>query len=249
MRMIYVEVVLLESLNSPTSRERLTRFNDAKIALYNQTMQQLNLQYRFKWSLHHPDNFENHDILPDLPPSSEWWETSCTFLSYPAIISKCNWTAFCDFDTKYFENWSLICYVYSFGQKYHGVEYDRVKTHRDFDFWNRVSEKFGEIRKKVSQVMTVEQYQTYFESVRVELEQLGEIAEMYRKVIPERPKFEMRLHRAKIQFRILRRKPYNRLLAFGQDVYIRVFEPWKLRKPLIHTVISVAEGSLAHQIL
>ena len=48
MRQILIENISVESLQDSSSFERFTQFNNAKLELYNHTMQHFKLPYRFK---------------------------------------------------------------------------------------------------------------------------------------------------------------------------------------------------------
>lgn len=66
------EVVAKHCIQSEKHMQRLKRFTDQKVDLFNRAFQGLNLPYRFEWSFLAPSL--DHIMTNKTPPSREWWE-------------------------------------------------------------------------------------------------------------------------------------------------------------------------------
>src|SRR5271170_2227667 len=240
------EAAYFEALQDPTARERWIHFNKAKEQLYNETMEKLGLKYRFKCIFEFPQT--HHEIRSVMtrttPPSTEWWDDHCYDLHRIGEMGSIRvGISFCDFQTRYYEYWELIRCVYSFGLKYFPLVLSTINAHCRFDFSERLRLLLLEVRAKTAERMTPDEYELLLNHTRHELEDLAGAAEDYLEW--------QRLHEPKKE----KKSPgyrerigdymwiiVSRVKSSGLDLYIHLFQRWRLRKPLVYNGLPIPDG-------
>lgn len=96
--------------------EEHTSFSQRKEKLYNSTMINLQLPYRFKWFPHNPHVIEVFDqaMQSSLPPSLSWWHSNFPHLNWRGYYT---YTAWCSSDTRHDAFWSFIQEVYNWSSE------------------------------------------------------------------------------------------------------------------------------------
>ena len=113
---VYAEEVILEFIKSKEEWKKFVNFNKSKERLYNETMASLRLPYRFKWVFQDDQTLSEVDEIMTChkPPSPNWWEDNCVFVT--GYGDKLCWgdPTFCTFDSRYSEFWPLVQHTYLF---------------------------------------------------------------------------------------------------------------------------------------
>lgn len=227
------ECILLESLEDPKFYQQFIQFNNAKESVVNETFEKLGLRYRVKWFLNSPIERERIAAVmtSPVPPSLEWWHDNYFMLNIPGPFEKTYSVQFCTYETKYKYAWPLLQQLFFFSVKYN--RYDRLR--RVPDYWEHLADIFTEVRKMLSQDLSLEEVETFSANIRSQLEKVASQADI---VKPEPAKGQ--LHHWREFSRRLRRNIYFTLLSIRyrfwlplETLKINLFESWKLRKPLV----------------
>ena len=171
-----------ESLEDIDAKRHWLSFNRAKEQLYNDTMANLGLKYRFKCVFEFPHiSQEVHSVMiRSDPPTAEWWDDNCAHLVTLGELGKPrSCVFFCHFQTRYDEYWELIRCVYSFGLKYFSLDNGKVTAHCGFDFSKRMHMVVNEVYRKTAEEMSLGKYESLLSHVRSQLQILSTATEDY----------------------------------------------------------------------
>ena len=218
----------------PACLERLKQFCDRKETLFNNTMEQLGLKYRFKYQMIYPNHSQIIQLVMcgSVPPTLEWWEENFFVLNNPDGIVIIQW---CRFESNFRDNWELICYVYSFLLKNICLETCQMFERCANEQWERFGAKIEEVHVALTQPFNAEKSESLFTDLRREFSEFVVTADTLRKTSGSDGKnskvsLYRRLHcRVTLSIRWV----WFALRAFSQDIRIHLFEQWKLRKPLV----------------
>jgi hypothetical protein len=242
MRQLYAEMVLLQSLEEKDHKERFQKINDMKEEMYNHVMETFGLPYRFKWIQSIDEQSESESIKKTItdstPPTPSWWERNAYKINSLGVQ-----TPFCDFESKYRENWALIQYLYRFSQKNVQGKYFPLRKISKFEvFWTTIESKFEEIRQELHTEMTTEQIDTRITQLQIDFKIVEEIAELYDQselLVQSVPKWYEVVERMKLVFVIRTTFAAWRVRLFLVDLGMRLFQRQKLRQPLVHQLLPV----------
>jgi len=209
-------------------------------------MEKLGLKYRFKCIFEFP---QTHDEIRSVmtqttPPTKEWWDDHCYHLHRIGEMGSIRaGILFCDFQTRYYEYWELIRSVYSFGLKYFPLVLSKINTHCQFDFSERLNLVLLEVLGKTAKRMTPDEYELLLNQTRHEFEALAGAAEDYLEWQRlYEPKKEQKPTACRERFGDYVWVIVSRLKSFGLDLYIHLFQRWKLRKPLVYNGLPIPDG-------
>ena len=244
------ELTYFESLQDRAAKESWFKFNHTKEQLYNETMEKLGLRYRFKCVFEFP---QTHDEVSSVmmqtnPPTAEWWDENCPHLSTVGEMkSRPSMWLFCNYRTRYDEYWELLRYVYSFCLKYStNLSDHEMSTRCGFDWSSRLYRGLDDIYQKTEERMNPAEYDSLFNRTRQELESLAAAAEDYlewKKSHGSNPETINYGYRRRLGI-------MPRLRSFGRDLYMHVFQRWKIREPLIYDGLPIpnVDGCCAYEI-
>ena len=145
------ERVIVEYLEDDNAiKDDFARHNSRREALFNFTMQQLSLDYRFKCLVVWPDTVQSVPFVmaQQAPPSARWWDDHCFYVNgflIPGILLHSKF-AFCDYDTNYALYWTLLQETFEFMMTYKRDEYWYTSADTGIEFWNSMETTFRQIR-------------------------------------------------------------------------------------------------------
>ena len=235
-RQIVAEVVSYDMLLAdPASLDRFKLFCYRKEALFNQTMEQLGLKYRFKCHIHYPQEIEMMQPVMNssIPPTQEWWDDHFEFLNSPnrRIIIR-----YCGFESNFSDNWELIRYVYAFLVKHVNSETYDMFSLRAKEQWKRMSVKIEEVYVALTQPPNPERSESLLADLRKEFSDFVATEENLRKSpFDEKKDSKFVVICQQFRRRVSQTISWVRLVAdaFFHDAYMFIFERWKLRTPLV----------------
>ena len=189
---VFDEVVLLEYL-TPETRQQLEMFNRRKEKLYNDTMQELHLEFRFIWL------FDTREACTQVaermtlqyPPDKHWWAHNFPFVLGRGDSDHVVWdgNTFCGWNSRYELCWGLIQRAYDFCMKYRGEKEWRAYEDGN-DHWIRSSALFEEIKEAVAEVVDQEHAATITSDFTARMERLAEEADNLPLPSEDRPRLQ-----------------------------------------------------------
>lgn len=248
MTVISVEIFLLESLRNLEFYDQLVSFSDRKEKLMNTTMQELGLNYRFKWVLNAPEQRElvKTVMQQPIPPSEEWWEKYCYLINTPGTPETHLNIPFCRYKTHFREHWPLLQFLYLFNSKYVRLEYYDINAYCHFDYWATIKKIFAEVEWVLTNESILNDSVKYFEEIRSRLQPLATAADHYMAtaVTHTQPVFHYpmnggwasKFHRGYINLFY-----WAWMAVEGAKIWL--FQRWKIRKPRVHLGPTLPAGA------
>jgi len=235
-RQIIAEVVSYDMLLAdPASLDRFKVFCYRKEALFNKTMERLGLKYRFKCHICYPQDIETIQPVMNssIPPTQEWWDDHFHILNSPnqhVIIQ------YCRFESQYSDNWELVRYVYAFMLTHVTRETYDLFSRLGKEQWKRMDKKIEEVDVALLHPPSPERSESLLADLRKEFSDFAVTEENLRKrPVDYKKESKFVLFYQQFRRRVSQSIVWVRLVvrAFFQDVYMHMFERWKLRKPLV----------------
>jgi hypothetical protein len=245
---ISVEAVLLESLSGFEFYNQLASFSDRKEQLMNETMQELDLKYRFKWFLNTPEERQVVKTFMEasvLPPNDEWWEKYFYLLNWPTEPDARPHLFFCRHETHFRQHWPLLQFLYFFNSKYVRHEFFDINTHCDFDYWATIRTVFAEVEFTLTKESDLQESAKYCEEIKSRLQPLAAAADSFVStrtgpvMFPQPPKMHWAL---KLRYGISQLFYHASMKV--EELKIWLFQRWKHRKPRIHLRPALPAGAI-----
>lgn len=181
MQIIMTEAVLIDAFTDDLVREEFQLFNERRENLFNVTMKQLGLRYRFKCIVTFPPTIASvPGIMSNvLPPSASWWEDNCIYVngyfrSGTVIDSR---FAFCGFDSKYDIYWVLMRIMFDFVVKYGQKDYWYTSEETGVVFWKSVESVCRRVKSRCDHYQSAEGVDKFVNEIKQELTVLAEQAD------------------------------------------------------------------------
>jgi hypothetical protein len=237
------EIVLLDYLKDDAVRKEFDRFNTIRERLFNSTMEQLGLDYRFKCLVVQPGTVESvpQVMARSTPPNAKWWEDHCFFVNgflLPGILLQSEF-AFCGFETKHEASWRLLQLTFEFIMKYKRYEYWHTSADTGKVFWKLMEQTFRRIRTTCERDLDEKEFNQFYESIKQIFKALGERAGKSSKaevVIASYPQ-----RRPKCFQRISRRIGY-RIWSFKAAARLHLFQGRRLQARLSRNEIGCPDS-------
>jgi hypothetical protein len=229
------ESVLLHYLQECEVRKEFERFNHVREKLFNATMEQLELAYRFKCLVIAPGIIESVPpvMARSTPPSTTWWEDHCFFVNgflLPDILLQSEF-AFCGFDTKYEQYWALIQSTFQFMIKYKRNEYWHSSTETGSAFWKSMEILSRRIRTTCAQTLEEAEYNRFFDEITNEFAALAQCVEASKTATSPSPNVSSG-YTPPTRLQLTARRCAYRLWTIKTTASLYVLERHKLRKML-----------------
>ena len=227
-QIIMAEVVLVNSLKDSTVRNEFERFNSRREALYNDTMKQLGLSYRFKcFVTYQPDTESIPRVLAETePPSSDWWNENWFYVNawfVPGAIVDSTF-AFCGPRTQHETYWPLLQLMFTFVEKYRRPEYWYTSEQTGVSFWETLETVCHKVKFEVEEDRDGEEVKGLVEQIRSVLGHLADEAEK-----PQKSPFQGKIP---LKSRVRQAKPAPRWKRQLDQTAIRY--TWCRQMILIH---------------
>jgi hypothetical protein len=245
MKRVAGEFALLEALDDDVVRQRLVDFNNTKQALFNDVMERFGLRYRFKSILITSQAAERaHSVVTanGPPPDKDWWEENCIFVDGAGMSGIPPALRSCTFDSKFHRYWPLIQHMHRFLPKYYWLECRSIAARSGPEYWATGDRIFANVRRFLVEDRTNEEFQSFFERVRMELDDLLKAAGVTSREISQKPGW---LVEAKHVFAGYVNSWVALPSLILEEIKLRTFQRWKLRTPLIYDAIPAPKGSKA----
>jgi hypothetical protein len=181
---LFSEDIATESLEDGKILNKLKEFNSAKQQLFNETMTNFGLPYRFKWLIITPEH--EWDVTKVIacnePPDTAWWEDNCYAVACSGFPGSETFTPevyapFCSFKTDFRKHWDLVKYIYNFRVNYRRVDLWFSSYTRKSDWWDRMNDIFIKMRTVLNDGMEPEESDKFVAGLKAELEQLAKDAQ------------------------------------------------------------------------
>src|SRR5208282_2326568 len=136
---IMSEAVSLDHLKHDAVQNEFQKFNERRESLFNSTMEQLGLRYRFKCIVGSPGVLDNipRAMASPFPPSASWWEDNCFHVNgfyFPNIVMDSKY-AFCGYNPQYVAYWPLMRLAFDFMMKYKRNEFLYTSEETGVEYW------------------------------------------------------------------------------------------------------------------
>ena len=181
MQITMAEAVLIDAFKDDLVRDAFQLFNERRESLFNTTMKELGLPYRFKYVVTFPCRMSSVPRIMSnvLPPSASWWEDNCVyvngyFLSGTVMDSR---FAFCGFDTKFDVYWPLMTMMFDFVVKYGQSEYWYTSEETGIVFWKSFESICHRVKSKCDHYQSAEEADEFVDEIKQELKVLAEQAD------------------------------------------------------------------------
>jgi hypothetical protein len=250
-QILIVECVLLKSLKDDEFLKEVVSFNDKREALMNETLERLGLRYRVQWILDAP---EEHDRVAEvmknpIPPNSEWWQRNWIFVNSVSPILKIGIIPFCNYYTKHYNSWSLLQYLYFFNIKHNHPKYADIGQLYGIDYWEFMRNVYQEVMEALTKEMSLNEIETLTVGVKARLEKIAQAADSFEEQKPVVRRWWRPLAVAwrRYSVPVLGFFPYRFLLSV-EWIKLHIFQPWKLRTPLLYKGPPLPPGTEAYTI-
>jgi hypothetical protein len=235
------EIVLLDYLNDDAVRKEFERFNTVRERLFNSTMEQLGLDYRFKCLFVGPGTVESvpQVMARSTPPNARWWDDHCFFVNgflLPGILLQSE-LAFCGFETKYEAYWRLLQLTFEFIMKYKRYEYWHTGAETGKAFWKLVEQTFRHIRTTCERDLDEKEFNLFYEEIKQSFKVLAERADKSSKEVANASTHPRWQPRRKGFQRISRRIGY-RIWSFKAMASLHLFQGRRLQGRLSRNEIG-----------
>jgi hypothetical protein len=127
LRQLTAEVVLSQVLEDPSVYDTFEKYNATRVKLFNFSMTQLGLDYRFKCVVMTDGTLDYvaEVMTAPNPPLPDWWDNYCYFVNgwqYPGVLPLPT-LSFVGYDTNYNSFWPIIQLTFHFVIGYNHHEY------------------------------------------------------------------------------------------------------------------------------
>ena len=177
MQHIMSESVLNSALNDDAVHWEFQQFNNQREILYNETMKEVGLCYRFTCAV---IDSRIWDSIPQiigttLPPARYWWDNNFILINGTIILGiHSNSTfAFCGPKSKYSIYWPLIQFMYNFLSKYMQDHYWYSSDETWVEFWKAVETVCQKVKSKCHEESSCEEIKIFLEQIKGELSALS----------------------------------------------------------------------------
>lgn len=229
LRQIIAEKISLDYVSDMASVEDFIR---RRTSLFNSTMSQLNLPYRFDcfWTDANTDDDVFKVMQSKKPPSSEWWMKNYPFISnlpYSMVI--------CSADTLFEKYWQIIQAIYKFDQSQHPLFKHPIPVEYSIDVEDLYKTLYMAMNPRYNS------QGTSFQNLKVDLASPGDLLDWVTTVIND---LAIDLDKLRLEGTSPtdRNKRKSDLSCQFQRVWetckIYTVERWKLRTPLYHPVVQ-----------
>jgi hypothetical protein len=250
-QILIVECVLLTSLDNDDFLKEVIAFNNKRETLMNETLERLGLRYRIQWILDAPGE---HDRVAEVmknpvPPDTEWWQQNWIFVNSVSPTLKIGIIPFCNYYTKHHNSWSLLQYLYFFNIKYNHPKYGDIDKFCGIDYWGYMRDVYQEVMKSLTKERSLDEIEMITISVRARLEKIAQAADTFddKKRIIRRWWWPLVVTWRRYSVSLLGFLPYRILLSV-EWIKLHVFQPWKLRTPLLYKGPPLPPGTEAFSI-
>jgi len=175
------ERVFIDYLKDDTKGDLFT-YNLQRETLFNSTMKNLALDYRFKCLTLWPDTLQS---IPSImaqtnPPSTQWWDDNCFFINFglPGILLHTKF-AFYGWETNYSRYWPLIQETFEFMLKYKRHDYWYTSSETGTAFWDSMENTFRQVKTigEGNLDPTTTEFQEAYAKIREQFDGLSKIVD------------------------------------------------------------------------
>lgn len=250
LQLVMGECVLAKALEDETVREEFDDFNKKRVDLYNSTMENLGLRYRFKCAVTIRVETEiSRALASSTPPSQSWWTAHWSVVN-GSFISETNMTsmfAYCEDDSDYETYWPVIQMIYAFLAKYGRGEYWYAFEETGHAYWTSVQELCHRIRTTLAgdRNSEAEDVATFIEQVKNEISEFAAWADApnktpYRGDKRQRPYIPQRFRKTSTRWQLRGRKIMFQGRYLLQMVRMYLFEWYKFKTPRVRKGVDHA---------
>lgn len=142
---VTAEVFAKRCLRSEEDMERLKKFTDDKVNIFNRVFEELRLPYKFEWffmSLMH-----DHVMTVSVPPSSEWWEANWYDVALSTVGHRPHLRNIFEHHKKH---WNVITTIWNFNR------WNGLCMREDAHFRKRVEAVYNEVSDYISRGIPID---------------------------------------------------------------------------------------------
>jgi hypothetical protein len=155
LQVVMAECVLAKTLENEATRREFDEFNKKRVDLYNSTMENLGLRYRFKCAITFRQDIDaeiSRVLASSTPPQQSWWTAHWSSVN-GSFITDTNMNsifAYCEEESDYEAYWTVIQMIHKFLAKYGRDEYWYKFEETGHAYWTSVEALCRRIRTRLS---------------------------------------------------------------------------------------------------